>query len=293
MRITEGSMIDHIQHNVTQSSDNFENSLSQMSSGKRIERASDDPIGASKALALRSMISDIDQYQRNAQNAKSFLEYSDSQLNSATVLVNEARRVAVAAANDGVQDSTSLQAYTSQLNAILDQLTNLADSDLDGNRIFSGAATDNHPFIGWDSDHDYMGDNGSITSMINSGVDIRINHSGKKVFEPAFSAIEHLKKDIETGDYTSISNNDIAAIDQGVSQISMTRADIGAKLNQISDTMDRAQTSQMRLREQLSSVEDTDLASSYINMQLAQNVYAASLEATAKAMQYSLINFLH
>jgi flagellar hook-associated protein 3 FlgL len=286
-------MVDHIQHNISQSSDNFETSVGQMSGGKKISKASDDPIGTSKALALRSMIHDIDQYERNAQSAKSFLEYSDSQLNSATILINEARKVAVAAANDGVQDETSLAAYSSQLDAILEQLTNLADSDIDGKRVFSGTSTDKHPFVGWDANHEYMGDSGSVTSTINSGVNIRINHSGKKIFGPVFSAIESLKKDIQTGDYTSISNNDISAIDQGLTQVSLVRADVGTKLNQINDTMDRAQSSQMRLREQLSSIEDTDVASSYVNMQLAQNVYAASLAATSRAMQYSLINYLH
>jgi flagellin-like hook-associated protein FlgL len=52
-------------------------------------------------------------------------------------------------------------------------------------------------------------------------------------------------------------------------------------------------TSQLSLQEQLASNEDTDLASSYTNMQLSQNVYAASLSATSRAMQYSLFNFLH
>lgn len=293
MRITESSMVDHIRHNVNQSSDNFENNLSQLSSGKRITQASDDPVGTSKALALHSMITDMDQYQRNALNAKSFLEFSDSQLNSATNLINDARRIAVAAANNGTQDDTSIEAYKFQIDSVIEQLNTIADSDINGKRVFSGTHTDRHPFVQGDNAHEYMGDNNAITATLSSNTHMKLNHVGSEVFAPVFSALDSLKNHIETGDYTSISNQDLGAIDTGLDAVSIARADIGTKLNQISDTMERVQTSQGRLREQLASIEDTDLATSYTNMQLAQNVYAASLAATARAMQYSLINYLH
>jgi flagellar hook-associated protein 3 FlgL len=292
MRITESTLVDHIRNNISTSSDNFENNLSQLSSGKRITRPSDDPVGASKALALRSMITDMDQYQRNATSAKSFLEFSDSQLGSVTNLINDARRVAVAAANDGALDSESLDAYKFQINSIIEQLGMIADSDIDGKRVFAGTKTQNHPFVKDDEDHEYMGNDGAITSTLDSTSNIQLNYTGGKVFKPLFSAMISLKNDMETGDYTSISNNDLAAVDDSLKAVSVARADIGTKLNQVNDTINRVQISQGRLREQLASIEDTDIASSYTNMQLSQNVYAASLAATSRAMQYSLFNYL-
>ncbi|MDR3710890.1 MAG: flagellar hook-associated protein FlgL [Capsulimonadaceae bacterium] len=293
MRITESSMIDHMRGNVQQSQDNYNTTLNQLSTGKKINQVSDDPVAASKSLAVRSMIADMDHYQRNAQAGKLFLQYSDGQLSSVTSLIDQARQVAVAAANGGTLEDSSSATYIGQIDSIIQQVTQLANSDMDGRRIFAGTQTKTEPFTQDDPIHAYHGDDGALTSTVAPGVNIRLNESGQTIFAPIFSALESLKADIRNGDYNSISTNDIGAVDAGLQGVLNARAQIGTKLNQISDTSDRIQSSQVHLQDQLSSLEDTDLATTYTQLQLSQNVYQASLASTAKALQHSLIDYLH
>ncbi|HEY3329112.1 MAG TPA: flagellar hook-associated protein FlgL [Capsulimonadaceae bacterium] len=292
MRITEALMTENLISNTGSSSASYNNTLNQLSSGKRINQASDDPAGTAKALALQGMISDMDQYSRNSDSAKSFLQYSDSQLGSVTNLIQQARQVAVAAANGATGDSTTQAAYSAQVDAIINQITQLANSDINGRRLFSGTATNTDAFDASDATHAYKGNSGALNAQIAPGVSLQINTPGDSVFSGIFSSLEALKSDIQNGNYTSISNNGIAGMDSSLNAVLTTRATIGNKLNQVSDTADRIQTSQLSLQDQLSTVEDVDLATTYANLQLAQNVYQASLSATSKALQYSLVDYI-
>jgi flagellar hook-associated protein 3 FlgL len=292
MRITESSMIDHMRQNMQASADNYQTNLDELSSGKKIRNPSDDPVGASKALAVRSMIDDMDHYLRNCQSAKSLLEYADGQLNSVTGLIDQARQIAVAAASSGTMQDDSAATYIAQIDSIIHEITQLANSDMDGRNVFSGTQTRTEPFSQDDPLHTYRGDDGPITATIAPNVNIRLNSSGENTFRPIFNALESLKKDLQNGDYTSISTKDIGAVDAGLEAVSLARASIGNRINEVTDTTNRVQTSQLHLQDQLSSIEDTDLATTYTQLQLAQNVYQASLASTSKGLQHSLIDYL-
>lgn len=293
MRITESNMIDHMRQNMQASADNYQTSLDELSSGKKLQNPSDDPVGSSRALVIRSMIDDMDHYKRNGQAATSFLQFADGQLNSVTQLIDQARQIAVASANGGTEQDETNATYVDQVKSIVRQITQLANSDIDGRKIFSGAQTRTEPYSQDDPFHAYRGDDGPITASIAPNVNIRINYSGESTFKPIFNALEGLKKDLENGDYTSISTKDIGAIDDGLQAVSLTRASIGTKINEVTDTMTRIQSSQLHMQDQLSSIEDTDLATTYTQLQLAQNVYQASLASTSKGLQHSLIDYLH
>lgn len=282
-----------MRNNIQASQDSYQASLNQLSTGKKLNNVSDDPISASKALAVRSMIADMDHYLRNAESGKQFLQYTEGQLGSVTSLIDQARQIAVAAANGGTMEDTSNSTYIAQIDSIIEQVTQLANSDMDGRKVFAGTQTKTEPFTQDDPAHVYHGDDGVLSATIAPNVSVRLNESGHQIFSPLFSALESLKADIHNGDYTAISTNDIGAVDAGLQSVLGARAQIGTKLNQITDTTSRIQQSQLHMQDELSSLEDTDLASTYTKLQLAQNVYQASLTSTSKALQHSLIDYLH
>ncbi len=112
----------------------------QISTGKKLTTFSDDPAGASQSLALRSALADNAQYQRDADQAKSFLSASDSALSSATTIIQSARQIAVQGANSD-QSPDSFAALSSQVDGLTQQLTQVANSDLHGKYLFGGTQT--------------------------------------------------------------------------------------------------------------------------------------------------------
>ncbi|MDQ2686656.1 MAG: flagellar biosynthesis protein FlgL, partial [Armatimonadota bacterium] len=71
-----------------------------------------------------------------------------------------------------------------------------------------------------------------------------------------------------------------------------TRATVGAKMNEVDSTKQRLTRAQGDYQNAVSNVEDVDLATAYVQLQSAQNVYQASLVTTSKAFQHSLSDYL-
>ena len=294
MRITNSLQYGNLQQNIENSLENLSAIQGQIATGKKLTKFSDDPAGASQSLSLRSASADNTQYQRDADSAKSYLSAADSALASVTTIIQSARQIAVQAANSS-QSPDSLNALSSQVDGIIAQVTQLANTDLHGTYLFGGTQTKNPPF---DATQTYQGDTKPLSAGIGPGYSIQTSAVGSAVFGPTFAALQSLKKHLSdaaagtAGAFGSISS-DITQVDSGLTAISTAQATIGAKSAEVSSVKQQLTRAQTGYQEAISNIESVDLASAYVQLQGAQNVYQASLAVTAKATQYSLADYLH
>src|SRR3954471_16875222 len=98
MRVTPGMMMNSLLHNIELNQARTEQLQNQITSGSRITKPSDDPIGAARAINLQESLSQSDQYVRNIDQATSWLNSSDSVLDAVTLALHRARELAVQAA---------------------------------------------------------------------------------------------------------------------------------------------------------------------------------------------------
>lgn len=288
MRITDSLKYDMLSQNVSDSLSNLNGVQQQISTGKKLTTFSDDPAGASQSLALRSALADNAQYQRDAGQATSFLKATDGALSDASAILQSARQIAVQGANSD-QSPDSLAALSSQVDGLTQQLTQVANSDLHGKYLFGGTNTTTPPY---DASQNYTGNGGAVTATIGPNYAVQLNTPGSAAFGPAFAALKTLKADLTAGNVSAIST-DIAGVDAGLSAVSTAQAATGAKTNQVDAVTQRLTRSQNDLTDAVSGIEDVNLATAYVQLQSAQNVYQASLATTAKAFQYSLSDYLH
>lgn len=288
MRITESLRYGSLQNNIETSLDTLNSVQSQIATGKKLTTFSDDPAGASQSLVLRSALGDNAQYQRDAGQAKAFLSASDSALGSSLDLLRSARQVAVQGANADLTP-TDQAALGTQIDGLTRQLTQIANSDIHGKYLFGGTATKGAPF---DSAQNYAGNAATITATLGPNYQIALNGSGAAAFGPAFDALHALQADLAVGNSSAVSA-DIAKVDAGLSALSAQRAGVGAKLGEVAGVQGQLTRAQGEYQSGISGVEDVDLATAYVQLQSATNVYQASLSTTAKAFQYSLADYLH
>lgn len=294
MRITNSLQYGNLQQNVETSLENFTAIQGQISSGKKLTNFADDPAGASQSLSLRSAAADNTQYQRDADSAKSYLSAADSALSSVNTVVQSARQIAVQAANSS-QSPDSLKALSSQVDGIIQQVTQLANTDLHGTYVFGGTETKAPPY---DSSQNYQGNAQPLSAGIGPGYSIQTSAVGSAVFGPTFAALQSLKQHLSdaaagtAGAFADISG-DITKVDAGLTAISTTQATVGAKIVEVSAVKQQLTQAQTGYQDAISNIEGVDLASAYVQLQSAQNVYQASLATTAKATQYSLADYLH
>jgi flagellin len=125
--------------NTTQSS--LQNTLTQLSSGSRINSGADDAAGLSLANGLQANSAALTQSATNASEGVGLLQVADGALSQVTNLLNRAVTLATESSN-GTLDTAQLQAANQEYNSILAEINNIgATSTYNNNAVFGSGGT--------------------------------------------------------------------------------------------------------------------------------------------------------
>lgn len=117
----------------------------QVSTGKRLLKPSDDPLGNVTLLANNAQVNRFDSQLANISNARTNLNVSVSALQDAGTILSSARQVALEGAQSG-NDASSYEALAQQVDSMLDRLLDLSNTQNAGRYVFGGTATGTAPF---------------------------------------------------------------------------------------------------------------------------------------------------
>jgi flagellar hook-associated protein 3 FlgL len=153
----------------------------QVSSGKRITTAADDPAGAAQGLLLQQGLDRLQNYAGNAQTASRRLGLEEDSLSQATDALNRVRELAIQAAN-GTQTQESRRAIAAEAAELLSGLISTANvQDGEGRYLFAGNAVQTRPFTLAGSVQ-YNGDSGTRVQRVADGRTVQENDPGSEVF---------------------------------------------------------------------------------------------------------------
>jgi flagellar hook-associated protein 3 FlgL len=295
MRITSGMMMATTLRNIEINQQRTEQLQSQISSGNRITKPSDDPIGTAQAMDLQHTLDAAKQYDTNMDNASSWLNTADSAMNGVTQALSRANELAVQAANGtlGPSDLQSIHAEVLQLQA---HVLDISHTQYGNAYIFSGTNT-NKPGYTQAADSStlpgaYQGNGQSIQREIAPGVSMSVNADARATFDPVFKALSTLEAGLANSNPTTIQSS-VTQISQALDAVNLSRADVGAKVNRVQMLQQQASTNELGLTSRLSNVKDTDMAQAITDFSMAQSTYQASLKAAAQAIQPSLLDYVH
>jgi flagellar hook-associated protein 3 FlgL len=116
------------------------------STQKRINEISDDPLGLSQVLSLRNTIGNLEQIQRNVTMGKSWLQSSESALDSVNNLILEAKTSILRLSSDSTTADERLDAVE-QIDNVIELMVSLGNTQVNGSYIFSGTDTNIIPLI--------------------------------------------------------------------------------------------------------------------------------------------------
>lgn len=141
MRITNNMMLRNSSSNINGNKVNVNSLNNQMSSQKKIQRPSEDPVIAIRALRLRSTLSEIDQYyENNIPDAESWLEITDTALKNMVTIVTDIRSQCVYGATDSLTADDRNTILTS-LEKLRDQVYSEGNAEYAGRTVFTGYRT--------------------------------------------------------------------------------------------------------------------------------------------------------
>lgn len=162
---------------------NLNQTQEQISTGKRVNKPSDDPVAAARILKLDQELSRNETYQRNAGLAENRLQQEESTLASSVDIVQRVRELTVQAGN-GSLSANDRKSISSEIKERLGQLAEITNTkDASGEYIFSGFQGTTAAFAkdasgSWV----YQGDEGQRVLEIDDGVTVPISDHGKGIY---------------------------------------------------------------------------------------------------------------
>jgi len=302
-RITTQMTAQDLLANINQSLDRISTTQQELSTGKRINQPSDDPYGTSLSLQLNSELSGLNDYASNVTDGTAWSRASSAALSDITNAVQRIRELVVQAAN-GTQTQTDMSADAAEVNQLIDQIKQDANTQYNGQYIFAGAATGTQPYQAGSSDA-YAGDTGQVTRTIgpNTSLAVTANLSGvlgtgqTTAGQPAgdgklLNTLRNIVDDMQSGNSSALSATDLAQLDTNFNSLTGLSANVGAVQDRLQMASSRIQSLQASDTQVLSNTQDADMAQTEINFSTEQAALTAALQAGAHIVQQSLMDFL-
>lgn len=320
IRVTQSMMNTQLLRNISTNLGRMNILQDQLSTGRKINKPSDDPVGITFALRYRSELDATKQYEKNVGSALSQLEYMDTTIGQAGDVMQRVRELLVRGSNSTFEQS-SLDAIKIEISQLYNQMVEIGNSQFNGKTMFNGELTDDKPYpvteLGAAIDpaatppvlkaYHVNTDTGAINYELSAGMTMKVNMTGSEIFGAALSPtatqaeieasdnvfvlLQRAHDMLEASDQEGLSNM-LGQIDSRMQTMLTKRSEVGARYNRLEIIQDRLSDITLNLKTVQASVEDADIAAVITNLKTEENIYQASLSVGAQLIRPSLVDFL-
>ena len=299
-RITQRFLADRSLFDLNNSLSRLAELQNQLATGQRINRPSDDPLDARRAISIRTAIAQSEQFSTNISNIDPQLRETEAVFDTTIDIFQRAMELTIGGSN-GTLDQSQLDQSAIEIDQMLEQMLLIANKKVAGRSIFAGTRTGLEPFEavrdinGRITSVNYLGNNESIEVRVSESARIDSTIAGDDAFTTTVNVFETLigiRDDMYAGDQSSLSNVRLDEIDAIQEHTLTTMAEIGALQNRLDTLENTTEDLIVELQEQLSDRLDADFAETMLNYNIQQTSYQAALNATARVLQNSLLDFV-
>ena len=258
MRINNNVSALNAYRNTTASSSSLSKTLEKLSSGYRINRASDDAAGLVVSQGLRAQISGLRTAVRNVQDGISVVQTAEGALNEVHSMLNRMRDLAVQSANTGANDATALVAAQEEIDALVAEIDHIgAETSFGTSKLFDGS---------------YAAKNFQLSQASGDVYALTIG-----TMDAAALTVNALTM--------STAGAAITAIDDAIAEISSRRGELGALQNRFESMANNLQVGIENLSASESRVRDADMAMEMVSFTKGQILLQAGTAMLAQANQ--------
>lgn len=294
MRVSETMRLTNHQRYLHEVATKLDETQRQLASGRKLERASDDPTAAALALHYRRGITYEAQMRRNIENGIAFMNVTEAALEGATETLQRLRELTVQAASDTLS-TEERQTLAREVDQLLRHLAQIANTEFGDAYIFAGTNTDT-PAYAVTGDPPtavtYQGDTGLRTYQISREAQVPVNLVGADVFGTTFDDLIALRDALQSGASGTTLAPYLSALDAGLDRVLTARAELGARINRFEAALQQSLTTDLNLQQLQSEVEDVDLAQAIVWLSSEEVALQAALGAIGRAANLTLLDYL-
>ncbi len=274
----------------------------QLSTGKRINQPSDDPYGTSLAIQLKNDMQGLTNYNNAVTDGTAWTSAATTSLSNVMSMLQRAQELTVQGSN-GNLSATDLSSTAAEIDQLADAIKQEANTQYNGQYIFSGTATNTQPYSSSTGDT-FQGNTAAITRQIGPGSSLQVNVDLSSLLGSGTSAndgklldtLRTIASDMRSGNSAGIadlSGNQITNLQNSLNSLEQLQANAGAAQNRLTLAADRIQGLQNSDTAALSNDEDVNMAQAVTTFSSEQAAFTAALKAGANIVQSSLMDFLN
>ncbi|EST58458.1 flagellar hook-associated protein 3 [Proteus hauseri ZMd44] len=269
----------------------------KISSGRRVEKPSDDPMAASQAVMVKQSESRNQQYATARGFAKNSMSLQMSLASQMVNITTKIQETLVAAGNDATLSDEDRSSLADQLQGLKDQLVGIGNTkDGVGRYIFAGFQSDKPPFVADATGKiTYQGGDKQITQKVDSNIEMVTNFTGIEtlqssgskgtapdIFEALDGAITALREPL-TGKPQADRDAALAKIGTAnsvnratLNNISSVEAKLGLQLQELDNLDNLGADTSLRNAKRLSELRDLDWTQAISDYYQEESVLQAS-----------------
>ena len=295
-RLGTATQYDNAVRNIGARQSSLANLQENLTSGKRVLRASDDPVGAAQAERALTRIARIQTEQRALEVQRSSVAQAESSLGDAVGLVQEMRELVVSAGN-GTHNAADRQTIAQQIQSLREQLLAVSNrKDSSGAPLLASLGSAAAPFDG--TPNGFSGLAGQAAASDVSLPGALDGHAAYRISstENIFDAIDAAIADIAGASTSALAATAVSTalgkFDQGMERLQSVRGHAGELLNRADRITGDQEKRSIELEADRSRAEDLDLLQGISDFQGQQVGYQAALQSYAMVQKLSLFNYL-
>lgn len=277
----------------------------QISSGFRIQDASDSPSQAADVVGLGTAVSSLEHYLTNLGRVTAETTSADTALSTAITLINRARQLAVQAANS-TTTASERQSIADAVKNIQQQLVGLSNTSVEGRYIFGGDQDQSQPY-----QYDAASARGvdKLTTQTasrviqdTSGLTVFSAQTAAVIFDAqdslgaptsgnVFVALQSLVNSLNANDQAGTATA-LTQLQAGADWLNQQQAGYGAAASRLTDETNLSNNVLTSLRTRLSEIRDTDVVQAATDLSLETIAQSAAFAAQASVPRKSLFDYL-
>lgn len=294
MRITQNLSYDAYVNDLMRRQEAIYRLNKQMSTGHKVNSASDNPASAHAILTSKSLLSSIDQYDKNAEYGLAQLSFTETALDRAKDALTRLQELAVTAAS-GLSGADTKSLIKSEVDNLRGELINLGNSNFEGRYVFAGYKTDSDAFD--PSTGAFLGDANTQQLKISPSGSISIGVNGGDVFRGAsggvdiFQVVSDFSAALAANDRDGVLSA-ITGLENSFTQVSSAVSDIGGRLSRLNAAKEDYSAYRLEVKTKLSNLEDADITSLISDLKSNQVALEAALASAGKVFSINIFDYL-
>ncbi|MHB1210321.1 MAG: flagellin N-terminal helical domain-containing protein [Acidimicrobiales bacterium] len=270
----------------------------QIASGQALNQPSDNPAAVTQVLALSSQAAQLTSYQANAEAATSWLGTANGVANGALQVMGSANTLLLQAANQGTQTANGYEAMGRQLQGMVSNLLQLANTQYGGRALFAGTAAVQNAY---DSTGNYLGNADTPSAIIGAGMGagqkVALSVPGSALFGAGaanvFATLTTVANALLTGTPTQAQISTAStALAGNIATAEQASVVLGNATQEASMANASLTTQLSNVQANSANLKDVNIAQATSQLGLDTASYQAALWAASKSIPETLMSFI-